>query len=197
MTFLCCRREEPTAAARGTRREPSAAGFAAAILLISLLNPLAAQSAEDDARDARIDAILATPNLVTPVPQSNLIATTPGLEQQAPSAQFSFNFLAPFIYNSNAEIGTGGTPTLELSPVGNLSFATPLFDLPVRLTANMIVETDSFINPAAPISTKSVVLYVCSMSIKTTIRVGRPISPLLRDGISFRRLWMKSRGERT
>jgi hypothetical protein len=119
---------------------------AAAILLITLPGQLAAQSAEDDARDARIDAILATPNLATPVSQSNLIATAPGLEQQAPSAQFSLNFLAPFIYNSNAEeIGTGGTPTLEVSPVGNLSFAAPLLDLPVRLTANMIVENNRFI----------------------------------------------------
>jgi hypothetical protein len=144
---------------------------AAAILLISLPSPLAAQSAEDHARDARIDAILATPNLATPVPQSNLIATAPGLEQQAPSAQFSFNFLAPFIYNSDAEeIGTGGTPTMELSPVGNLSFAAPLFDLPVRLTANMLSKTTDSSNPAAPISTRPVVLYVCSMSIQTMIR---------------------------
>jgi hypothetical protein len=89
---------------------------------------------------------VATPNLTTPVSQSNLIATAPGLERQAPSAQFSFNFLAPFIYNFNAEeIGTGGTPTLELSPVGNLSFAAPLLDLPVRLTANMVAENDRFI----------------------------------------------------
>jgi hypothetical protein len=119
---------------------------AAAISLMSLPSPLAAQSADSDAQDARIDAILAAPSLATPSPQSNLIATAPGLEQQAPSAQFSFNFLAPFAYNSNAEqIKIGGTPTLELSPVGNLSWATPLFDLPVRLSANVVVENDRFI----------------------------------------------------
>jgi hypothetical protein len=122
--------------------------FAAAtvVALISLPSPLAAQSAESDAQDARIDAILATPSLATPVPQSNLIATAPGLEQQAASPQFTFNFLAPFAYTSNAEqIRTGGTPTLELSPVGNLSWAAPLFDLPVRLSANVAVENDRFI----------------------------------------------------
>ena len=76
-----------------------------------------------------------------------LIATAPGLEQQAPAAQFGFNFLAPFTYNSNAEeIRTGGTPTLELSPVGNLSFAAPLFGLPVRLSANAVVENDRFVS---------------------------------------------------
>lgn len=120
--------------------------FAAGIAILLLPRPLAAQSAESDAADARIDALLATPGLSTPSPQLNLIATAPGLEQQAPSAQFSFNFLAPFTYNSNAEeIGTRGTPTLELSPVGNLSFAAPLFGLPVRLSANAVVENDRFI----------------------------------------------------
>jgi len=119
---------------------------AAAISLMSLPSPLAAQSAESDAQDARIDALLAAPSVATPVPQSNLIATAPGLEQQASSPQFRFNFLAPFAYNSNAEeIRVGGTPTLELSPVGNLSFAAPLFDLPVRLTANVVVENDRYI----------------------------------------------------
>jgi hypothetical protein len=160
--------------------------------------PLAAQSAEDDARDARIDAILATPNLATPVPQSNLIATAPGLEQQAPSAQFSFNFLAPFIYNSNAEeIGTGGTPTMELSPVGNLAFAAPLFDLPVRLTANMVVENDRFIKSRSADLDKIGGSVRLRMSIQTMIRVSHPISSTLRDGISFRRLRMKSRSAKT
>jgi hypothetical protein len=89
---------------------------------------------------------LATPNLVTPVPQTNLFATAPGLEQQAPSPRFTLNFLAPFLYNSNAEkASSGGIPTLELSPVGNFSWATPLFDLPVRLSANVRAKTDRFV----------------------------------------------------
>lgn len=37
-----------------------------------------------DAGEARGDALLGTPNRLTPVPQSNRFATTPGLEQQAP-----------------------------------------------------------------------------------------------------------------
>ncbi len=116
-----------------------AAGIA--MVLISPPSPLAARSAESDAEDARIDALLATRGAVTPVPQSNLIATAPGLEQEAPAAQFGFNFLAPFTCNSNAEqIRTGGTHTLELSPVGDLSFAAPLFDLPVRLSVNAVVK---------------------------------------------------------
>ena len=105
----------------------------------------ASSDAQGDAQEARIDAILATPNLVTPVPQTNLFATSPGLEQQASSPRFTINFLAPFLYNSNAEkASSDGTRTLEMSPVGNLSFATPLFDLPVRLSANIRAETERF-----------------------------------------------------
>jgi hypothetical protein len=64
-----------------SRKGQFAFAAANAVALISLPSPLAAQSAESDAQDARIDAILATPSLATPVPQSNLIATAPGLEQ--------------------------------------------------------------------------------------------------------------------
>jgi len=121
-----------------------------AFISIYLPSQLSAQTAssdsQGDAQEARIDAILATPNLVTPVPQTNLFATAPGLEQQAPSPRFTLNFLAPFLYNSNAEkASSDGTRTLEMSPVGNLSFATPLFDLPVRLLANVRAETDRFV----------------------------------------------------
>jgi hypothetical protein len=42
------------------------------------------QDSRDDAAAARTDALLATPNRKTPVPQDNLFATTPRLEQQAP-----------------------------------------------------------------------------------------------------------------
>ena len=76
---------------------------------------------------------------------SSLIATTPGLEQQAPSSQLRFNFLVPFGYNSNAEeIRAGGTRTSQLRSVGNLSWAAPLFELPVRLSANVAIESERF-----------------------------------------------------
>lgn len=55
-----------------------------------------------DAESARIDALLATPNLITPVPQDNAIATAPGLEQQTATPQFTVNGLAPIFFNSNA-----------------------------------------------------------------------------------------------
>lgn len=38
----------------------------------------------DDGAAARTDAILATPNRVTPVPPANLFSTSPGVTQQAP-----------------------------------------------------------------------------------------------------------------
>jgi hypothetical protein len=81
---------------------------------------------------------------------TNLIATAPGLEQQAPSSQIRFNFLVPFGYNSNAEkISAGGTPTLQLRSIGNLSWTTPLFELPVRLSANVAIESQRFLDSSS------------------------------------------------
>ena len=53
---------------------------------IAPLDRLAAQGRDsrDDGAAARTDAILGTPNRVTPVPQTNIFSTAPGLEQQAP-----------------------------------------------------------------------------------------------------------------
>ena len=59
--------------------------------------------ASGDAQDARDDSLLATPNPVTPAPLSNLYATAPDLEAQAPSAQLRANALLPFGWNSNAD----------------------------------------------------------------------------------------------
>ncbi len=112
--------------------------------------PLYAQTADrldaqSDAQDARNDALLATPNLATPEPLSNLYSTAPGLEQQAPGPQWRFNVLAPFGYNSNPEdLNHGGTQTLETSPFGNLSWAAPVANLPLRVTANVNSESDRY-----------------------------------------------------
>jgi len=132
---------------RKRRLSTRGSAFAATAILsiLSLPSTRAAQSATSDAQDARIDAILATPGQPTSAPQTNLIATAPGLEQQAPSSQLRFNLLVPFGYNSNAEeIRAGGTPTSQLGSAGNLSWAVPLFELPVRLTANVAIESERF-----------------------------------------------------
>src|SRR5215469_15055209 len=74
--------------------------------------PLFAQpnDARDDGNEARYDALLSTPNLGTPMPQDNLFATAPGLEQQAPRSQFTVNGLLPVTFISNAEVlPSGGT----------------------------------------------------------------------------------------
>jgi hypothetical protein len=120
---------------------------AAAISWIAFPNPLFAQtgSVDSDARDARIDAILAMPNYSQSAPLSNLYSTAPGLEQQIPTTQWRFNIVAPFGYTSNAEeIATGGTQTFEYGPVGNFSFAGPLAGLPLRLTLSTFVDADRF-----------------------------------------------------
>jgi hypothetical protein len=130
---------------------------AGAVLLSCLLvaGPVVAQTgnarndATDDSATARYDALFATPGR-TPVPQDNIFATAPGVEQQARRSQFTFNILAPFNYNSNAEAAnTGGTQTAEFSPRINAAWSTPVFDLPLRFSANLFAESDRYTQPAA------------------------------------------------
>ena len=121
----------------------------AVALLVNAPGRLYAQSAAEaasDAQDARIDAILGMPNRSTPVPLSNLYSTAPGLEQQLPSPDLRSNLLFPFGYNSNAEeLQHGGTPTTELNPTGNISWAAPVGALPLRVTVNGFAESDRFL----------------------------------------------------
>jgi hypothetical protein len=129
-------------------------GFALTVLWVALLAaataPVAAQNsgAHGDADSARIDAMFGTPNRYGVVPQDNLFATTPGLEQQARRSTFTFNILAPISYTSNALAGADGVPTdqnsAEFNPVVGLSWTTPVFDLPLRFTANARAEIDRF-----------------------------------------------------
>ncbi len=103
-----------------------------------------------DAESARIDALLATPNLITPVPQDNAIATAPGLEQQTATPQFTVNGLAPIFFNSNAEsASSGGTAAAEGSPVVRLSWAGQLGGLPIRLSGSVSAEWDRFANASS------------------------------------------------
>ena len=62
----------------------------AMLSIVSAIVPfdrLVAQSRGDDGAAARTDAILGTPNRTTPVPQTNIFSTSPGLEQQAPASR--------------------------------------------------------------------------------------------------------------
>src|SRR5262249_44520102 len=117
------------------------------ILLVSATGRLAAQGRDqhEDANAARYDMMLGTPNVYTPSPQTNLFATAPGLEQQARRSQFTISGLVPMFFNSNAEaLTTGGTNSAEFSPILGVSWSTPVFDLPVRFTANVRAEVDRF-----------------------------------------------------
>ncbi len=89
--------------------------------ILSLAGPAFAQAQRSDsgsdAQDARTDALMATPNLVTPTPQDNLFATTPGLEEQIPAPRFGANILLPFGWDSNpAERAQGGPHVLGDEP---------------------------------------------------------------------------------
>ena len=99
--------------------------------ILSLAGPAFAQAQRSDsgsdAQDARTDALMATPNLVTPTPQDNLFATTPGLEEQIPAPRFGANILLPFGWDSNpAERAQGGPTSWGTSPNGSLSLTAPI-----------------------------------------------------------------------
>ncbi len=98
-----------------------------------------------DAQDAMNDALYATPNRQTPAPLTNLYATAPDLEAQIPAPQFRANALLPLGWNSNAnEISPGGIPSGQWRPVGTLSWAAPVGDLPLRATVTGFAETDRY-----------------------------------------------------
>jgi hypothetical protein len=101
--------------------------------------------AQSDSEDALRDAMLATPNAATPTPLSNLYATAPGLEKQIAVPQVSANVLLPLGWNSNAdEVSHGGTASGEASPFANLSWATPVGTLPLRVTLSGFAESDRY-----------------------------------------------------
>ena len=118
-------------------------------MTLSTVAPLAAQGRDhyDDGNAARHDAMFGMHGY-TPAPLTNIFATTPGLEQQARRSTFTFNILAPIAYNSNALLPPSGIPTglnsAEFIPVVGLSWATPVFDLPLRFTANVRAEVDRY-----------------------------------------------------
>ena len=131
-----------------------AAATAAVMLAMALAwlpTPALAQATGDrsdagvDADDARTDALLGTLNLATPEPYGNLYSTAPGAEQRVARPQFRFNFLAPLNFDSNAqEISSGGTQSWGTFPVGNLSWAAPVADLPFRVSLSARSEFKRF-----------------------------------------------------
>src|SRR6516162_7255206 len=133
--------------------------FAAALIGTAIQARFAiAQTANSNAglqggQDGMFDAILATPNYRTPVLPDSALATAPGLEQAVPTPQFTLNVLAPALYNSNAQfLSSGGSQTLEGSPLVRLGWASQLFDTPIRVSAAASLETERFVNaPGAAI----------------------------------------------
>src|SRR5271169_3004064 len=115
----------------------TAALVAALIAAVGQGRPTSAQSANSNAglqggQDGMFDAILATPNYRTPVLPDSAVATSPGLEQAVPTPQFTLNVLAPALFNSNAQfLSSGGSKTLEGSPLVRLGWASQLFDTPI------------------------------------------------------------------
>ena len=131
-----------------------ACGWALGLALVLAL-PVAAlaQAAGDrsdagiDADDARIDAMLGTLNLSTPQAFGNLYSTAPGEEQQVQRPQIRFNALAPLNFDSNPlELGAGSRDSWGTFPVGNLSAAGPVGDLPFRVSVSARSQFKRFFN---------------------------------------------------
>jgi hypothetical protein len=94
-----------------------------------------------------IDAITATRNYKTPVALDNLLATTPGLEAEAPRPQFTLNILAPVLFNSNAQfLSSGGSNAMQGSPIVQLAGASQLFGSRIRLSAFANAEFERYVN---------------------------------------------------
>src|SRR5271157_3612327 len=143
----------------GLRGAAHTIAFVAALIVTAIQAGQAiAQTANSNAglqggQDGMFDAILATPNYKTPVLPDSALATAPGLEQAVPSPQFTLNVLAPALYNSNAQfLSSGGSKTLEGSPLVRLGWASQLFDTPIRVSGAASLETERFTNaPGAAI----------------------------------------------
>jgi hypothetical protein len=100
-----------------------------------------------DADQARTDALLGTLNLTTPQPFDNLYSTAPAAEQQVIRPQFRLNGLLPLNWDSNPlELGSGSDPSWGTFPVGNLSAAAPVGDLPFRVSISARSEFKRFFN---------------------------------------------------
>jgi hypothetical protein len=113
----------------------------------AVLAQVAGSNASHFGDEGLIDAILATPNQVTPVLQDNQFATAPGLEQAARTPQFTFNGLVPLFYNSNPEfLSSGGSQSFDASPVVRLGWASQLFDTPLRISGAASLEWERYPN---------------------------------------------------
>src|SRR6516162_11620879 len=127
--------------------------FGAALIVAAVQAGQAiAQTANSNAglqggQDGMFDAILATPNYRTPVLPDGALATAPGFEQAVPTPQFTLNALALALYNSNSQfLSSGGSKTLEGSPLVRLGWASQLFDTPIRVSGAASLETERFVN---------------------------------------------------
>jgi len=130
------------------RRFLALGASAAVVLLVSVgrAAPLPRPEPDlSDAQEARDDALLATPNFVTPAPLSNIFATAPNLEAQAPAPQFRANAVLPPGWSSNGEkSGQGAIASGQWRPVGRLSWSAPVGALPLRVTVTGFAQSDRF-----------------------------------------------------
>ena len=160
-------------------------------LLAIPVSQLSAQSAANDARsdgnDARADAMFATPG-GTPVPQDNVFATTPGLEQQARRRSSHSTF-----WRRSSSIPTPRRRIRRRHEFGGVQPHRRRFVVdaglqsPFRFHGEFARRGRRFTQAASVDFDKLAVLGGgCSMSTRPTTRPSRPTSPMRRDWISTR-----------
>jgi hypothetical protein len=127
-------------------------------VLVALVIVTAAQGRPANAQNAQgnaslegefgwIDAVLATPNYKTPVSPDDILATALGVEEATPRPQFNLNILAPVWFNSNTQFLTsGGTSTMEGSPIVRVAGASQLFGTPLRISGAASAEFERFVD---------------------------------------------------
>jgi hypothetical protein len=128
--------------------------FASAILIC--LSPLllaahaAAQGTRSDTQQSRADAAVSATSgsLVSRYAfggASLLSKYYYGDTAEEPDQLFTFNFLMPVFYNSNAEMAhVNGTQTLETNPEGRLTFAKQVGNLPWKFSGIFDANSDRF-----------------------------------------------------
>lgn len=115
--------------------------------VISLLPPTGC--AQSTNNDLRLDAQQARTDALTSIGWGTSVSWAAFVEPtragEATAQNYTFYFLAPILYNSNAEgVNSGGTGSAEVTPEVRLGWASPLSGHPIKLSALLDASSDRY-----------------------------------------------------
>ncbi len=119
------------------------------VLTASLLLHPTGSRAQSTNDDLKVDAQQARANASAAIAWGTTVSSAafvePTREGAAPQNKYTFYFLLPVLYNSNAEAANnGGTGAAELTPEVRFGWARPLSGLPVKLSAFLDASSDRY-----------------------------------------------------